>query len=242
MMDLNIQDVADLLNVNESTIQKWLHEGVIPGYRIHEDWRFSRDEIEAWMMKRNINEKSGASANFSHEIEENGSQTKKPRWGMRPFSLYRTLSKGCVYKDIAGTSKEAIFRATMQRMASVLDLDADVLSELILDRENLMPTALANGIAIPHARDFLLNKPYDVISVVFPEVPISYGALDGQPVHTLFFLFASEDKSHLHLLAKIAHLSSQPEMVSFLQKRPEKEELLETIRQWESSLVSLQKS
>ena len=61
-----------------------------------------------------------------------------------------------------------------------------------------MPTALANGIGVPHARELLLPLSSDVITVVFPKEPIEYGALDGRKVHTLFFLFACLDKSHLH--------------------------------------------
>jgi nitrogen PTS system EIIA component len=110
------------------------------------------------------------------------------------------------------------------------------LTDLLLDREALQPTALNNGIAIPHTRDFLLNVHHDMVPVVFPEKSISYGALDGKPVHTLFFLFASDDKKHLHLLAKIAHLSSQPTALALLQSQPSKETLLEYVKNWEGSI------
>jgi len=107
---------------------------------------------------------------------------------------------------------------------------------LLLDRENLMPTALNNCIAVPHTRDSLLPGHQDVVVVVFLDEPLEYGALDGQPVHTLFFLFACEDKRHLHLLAKIAHLSSQPQVREFFLKRPSKKQLLEFIKEWESQI------
>jgi PTS system nitrogen regulatory IIA component len=99
-----------------------------------------------------------------------------------------------------------------------------------------MPTALSNGIGVPHTRDFLLQESYDVIVVVFPEKPIEYGALDGEPVHTLFFLFACDDKRHLHLLAKLAHLSSKAENLAFLKGHPNKASLLEYIKNWESKI------
>ena len=49
-MDLKIKDVAELLNVSETTIRRWLIEGKIPAYRLHHQYRFSRIEIENWMM------------------------------------------------------------------------------------------------------------------------------------------------------------------------------------------------
>lgn len=124
----------------------------------------------------------------------------------------------------------------MHHVAASLNFDAEVISELLLDREKLMPTALNHGIAVPHTRDFLLQGPFDVIVTVFPKNPIEYGALDGNPVHTLFFLFANSDKRHLHLLAKLAHLVSNQAVLKLLQQKPEKERLLDFIRSWESTL------
>jgi nitrogen PTS system EIIA component len=126
----------------------------------------------------------------------------------------------------------------MKQVAKKLQLDADMVTDLLLDRENLMPTALNNGIGVPHTRDTLLNAHHDAVVVVFPEHHLSYGALDGHPVHTLFFLFACEDKSHLHLLAKIAHLSNQSHSLEFLQSKPPKEKLLDFVKHWEGSIPS----
>jgi PTS system nitrogen regulatory IIA component len=101
-----------------------------------------------------------------------------------------------------------------------------------------MPTGLNNGIGMPHARDFLLDSHRDVVVLVFPKEPIcNYGSLDGKPVHALFFLFATEDKIHLHLLAKIAHLVGQDEVRKLLQSRPSEKEVLSYIRHWESKLT-----
>ena len=106
------------------------------------------------------------------------------------------------------------------------------------DREKLMPTALSNGVAVPHTRDFLLQESFDVVAVAFPKNPIEFGALDGQPVHTLFFLCACDDKRHLHLLAKLAHLSSKEQNLDYLLTYPSKAELLDYVKNWEGNLKS----
>lgn len=49
-MDLKIKDVAELLSVSETTIRRWLIGGKIPAYRLNHQYRFSRIEIENWMM------------------------------------------------------------------------------------------------------------------------------------------------------------------------------------------------
>lgn len=236
-MDLKIQDVANLLNVPEATVQQWVLEGKIPSYRIQQQQRFSRAEIENWVMTHKLTTTEGHSPFFGAEKQEL-STDKKPKsaGGMKQFSLFRALHQGDVYHQIPGQTKEDVIRTTVKKASQMLDVDADVMIELLLDRERLMPTALNHGIAVPHTRDTLLTSQRDIVLVVYPEKPLNYGALDGQPVHTLLFLFACEDKRHLHLLAKIAHLSSQPQSLTFLRTQPSKEQLLEFVKQWEGQI------
>lgn len=229
-MDLQIKDVAELLQVSEKTIRRWLDDGKIPAYRINDQYRFSLIEIEKWMMGW----QQGQEPIFPPASDKEMSQ----KGGMQQFSLYRAIHKGGVFSDIPGKTKEELIRATMKSIAGQLGMDADVLSDLLLDREELMPTSLNHGIAVPHTRDFLLPGPFDVVAVVFPEKPIEYGALDGLPVHTLFFLFSSCDKRHLHLLAKLAHLSSNSASIDLLKTKPNKEVFLSYIRDWESQIRS----
>ena len=41
-------------------------------------------------------------------------------------------------------------------------------------------------------------------TLCFLEHPIEFGALDGQPVHTLFTIVSPTIKAHLHLLSRLA--------------------------------------
>jgi nitrogen PTS system EIIA component len=226
-MDLKIKDVVELLKVSETTIRRWLAEGKIPAYRINQQYRFNREEIEDWVINRK-NEKAEEAKLFEEKAKESS--------GNQHFSLYRAIHKGNVFSDIIGTSKEEVIKNTMVKISVDMNVDAEVVSDLLLDREKQQPTSLNHGIGIPHTRDFLLSSPFDIVTVVFPEKPLEYGAMDGLPVQTLFFLFASNDKRHLHLLAKIAHLSSHEVHREFLQSKPSKEALLVYIKNWESSI------
>ncbi len=226
-MDLKLKDVAELLNVSETTVRRWISEGRIPYYRLHQQYRFNRSEIENWVLS---SKQEGTFASFEMQDE------RKETLGTQQFGLYRAIYKGGVYKDVPGTTKEEVIRAAVERISENISLDAEVITELLLDREKLMSTALSNGVAVPHTRDFLLQESFDVVAVVFPSQPIEYGALDGRPVDVLFFLFACDDKRHLHLLAKLAHLSSKEENLSYLRSHPSKHDLLEFVKNWESDL------
>ncbi len=239
-MDLKIKDVAELLNVSETTIRRWLAEGKIPAYRLHHQYRFSRIEIENWMLSCRLQKETG---NFLPSEEEQIYPQKKAKKedqdskkGMQQFSLFRAIHRGGIFTDIQSTKKEDLIRETMDRVSDDLGMDPNVMADLLLDREKLMPTALNNGIAVPHTRDFLLKGPTDVVVVVFPKTPIDWGALDENPVHTIFFLFACDDKRHLHLLAKLAHLSSNDEALELMRSQPSKKEILDYVKDWESSV------
>jgi PTS system nitrogen regulatory IIA component len=240
-MDLKIEDVAELLNVSETTIRRWLTDGKIPAYRINEQYRFSRIEIENWMMACKLKSQETGISPFNEiqiypSPEENNEPEIAVRGGMQHFCLYRAIHQGDVFASIPGQTKEEIIRGTTKSIAQKLNVDSEILAELLIDREKMMPTALNNGIAVPHTRDFLRKGPLDMVYVVYPQDPIEYGALDGKPVHSLFFLFASNDKGHLQLLAKLAHFGSDMKALAFLQKKPNKKELLDFIRGWEGNV------
>lgn len=221
-MDLKIKDVAELLNISEETVKRWITERHLPSYHINDEHLFNTAEIEDWVLEQKLG------VDLENEPH--------PHHGNLQFSLYRSLYRGEVLTNVPGTTKEEVIAHTMNHMAKRFSLDAHVLTDLFLDREKMMSTALGHGVAVPHTRDFLLDTHYDVILTVYPEQPLDFRALDGEPVHTLFFLFASEDRHHLNLLAKVAHVNATEEGRHFFRSRPSKEKVLTFVKNWEGSL------
>ena len=175
-MDLEIKDVANLLNVSEATVKRWIAGGEIPFYQMNQQYRFSRMEIEDWLLH-------GKPLGV-----ESSSETVCI--GTQHFCLYRAIHQGDVFIDVPGNNKDSLLRSATALIAPGLNVDPDVLVELLLDREKMMSTGLNQGIAVPHARDFLRKGPFDRIFVVYPQSPVAYGSLDGLDVHTLFFLLS----------------------------------------------------
>ncbi len=223
-MDLTVNDISHFLKISEETVLNWAELGKIPSYKLNQEYRFSREEIDEWMM-RYLNEEGSPLDINEHPV------------GLQHFNLYRALHKGIVLEDVPGDNKQEVISNSMKVISRNLNLDAEVITNLLLDREKLMSTSLSRGIAVPHTRDFLLSSVFDVVATVYPKKPIEFGALDGQKAHTLFFLFACQDKKHLNLLAKIAFFCHQEENLKILQNRPSKKELLNAVRIWESQLA-----
>lgn len=194
-----------------------MRDDLIPHYFINGQYRFNRNEIEDWLLKKNLG---------SEEVDlamEDHSQSRSK--GLKQFSLFRAVHKGGILHSVTGETKEEIIKNKVKILSTSLQFDSEAISNLLLEREEMQSTGLNHGIAIPHTREFLLNGHHDVVTVVCLERPIPYGSLDKEPVHTLFFLFANSDRHHLQLLAKIAHLSSNPSAIAFLKSKPTKDQL-----------------
>ncbi|MBF5050921.1 Uncharacterized protein CLAVI_000543 [Candidatus Clavichlamydia salmonicola] len=226
MMDLKVVDIAVLLNVTEKEVEQHVLELGLPAYQIDQEYRFNREEVEEWIVRR------------QSQLEEDTTFSCGSDKAALKYSLYKALFRGDVLIDVPGNDKETIIRSTMKIMANKFNLDPVVMTELLLSRERLMSTGIGDGWAIPHTRDFLLKTYYDVVIVVYPEHPIPYASLDGKDVDLMIFLFASEDKNHLNLINKIVHLRTTKTARTFLSSKPNKEELLIFLKSWESALFS----
>src|SRR5690242_8703769 len=165
-MDLKIKDVAELLSVSETTVRRWLTDGKIPAYRLNHQYRFSRIEIENWMMDCKLKPAEEGISPFEEKqiyppLKQEEKTAGSSQAGTLQFALYRAIHQGDVFIDAPETDKEDLIRSITQNVAAKLRADAEVLSEMLLDREKLMPTALNHGIAVPHTRDSLHQGPFD---------------------------------------------------------------------------------
>ena len=62
-MLLNVKQVAQYLQLKESTIYSWAQDGKIPAIKIGRTWRFRRADLDSWLerhLKRDNDERTGA--------------------------------------------------------------------------------------------------------------------------------------------------------------------------------------
>jgi len=128
-------------------------------------------------------------------------------------------------------------RKIIQSVPLSLSLNKEELLNALLSREEMMSTAIGNGIAIPHVRLFdSMSLQEDIVAVAYLFEPVDWNAPDGLPVHTLFLVLATDETRHLQILAEIAQLASDEDFVEFLRTMPAKEALIERIQQLEEKV------
>jgi PTS system nitrogen regulatory IIA component len=134
--------------------------------------------------------------------------------------------------DMANAIRQVVGLASLQK-----SVDRKVLVDALLSREEMMSTAIGNGIAIPHVRLFdSMSLQEDIVAVAYLFEPVDWVAPDEKPVHTLFFVLAADEARHLQILAEIAQLASDEDFVEFLRTMPPRESLIERIQQLEEKV------
>jgi PTS system nitrogen regulatory IIA component len=114
-------------------------------------------------------------------------------------------------------------------------IDKDVLLTAVLEREDLMPTAMGNGIALPHPRNPVIEKEdAQFAALAFPENNIDWGALDGKPVTTVILAVSASARMHLSTLQRITFFCRDGEFSALLARRAGAEEILGYIEKTEA--------
>lgn len=224
-MKLLVKDAARLLGVSEKTIYRWIKQGSIPAYRLHEQYRFNRAELLEWATSRRI---SLSPEIFREEESEAGSLP----------SLAEALRAGGIHYRIGGDDKASVLRHVVEMLRLPPEVDRDFLYEVLLAREALGSTAIGNGIAIPHVRNpVVLHLGQPLVTLCFLERPVPYGALDGRPVAALFTLISPTVRAHLHLLARLSHALREPELERAVTSQAAREELLAAVERCERGMA-----
>lgn len=97
------------------------------------------------------------------------------------------------------TSKKRLFQDLGDIAAGCYDLSADEVVDALVERENLGPTGVGHGVALPHAR---MDGVKGVRGLFIRlEKPLDFDAVDRQPVDLIFALFAPPDAGVDHLKA-----------------------------------------
>jgi nitrogen PTS system EIIA component len=191
-MNLSVRDAAGLLKVSEKTIYRWIKQQTIPAYQVQDQYRFNRAEILEWATSRRLN----VSSDIFTEPEAEGQPLP---------SLLDALEAGGVFYRVSGEDKGSALREVVELLRLPDEVDRGFLLRVLLAREAIEPTAVGEGIAIPHVRNpVVLHVGRPSLALCFLERPIEYGALDGKPVHTLFTIISPTTRAHLHLMAKLA--------------------------------------
>ena len=191
-MNLTVRDVGALLRVSEKTVYRWVKQGILPAYRVNDQYRFNRAEVLEWATSRKMN----VSAALFDEPESST---------VRVPDLTEALRAGGIFYRLSGSDKASALRSVVEHLRLPEEVDREFLMRVLLAREQLQSTGVGDGIAIPHVRNpIVLHVSRPLVALCFLERPVDFGAIDGKPVGALFSLVSPTVRAHLRLLSRLA--------------------------------------
>ncbi|HPO91201.1 MAG TPA: PTS sugar transporter subunit IIA [Victivallales bacterium] len=225
-MQLSISDVAKYLNVSQRTIYRWIDKGIIPAYKINDQYRFNRAELIEWVS----NKKIPTSKDLFLFPESESTEIN--------VSVTDCLKNGGIYYRVSGRDRNSALESALSLLKLPEEVDTNLLLKMLLMREELASTGIGEGIAIPHIRNpIVLGIEKAQIALCFLENPVDFMALDGQKVFCLFLLISPNPKIHLKIISKLAFLLKSEKLRNFLKTYPSREEILKAIEKDENKLI-----
>jgi len=214
-MLLTVRQAAALLRSSERQVYRWVDDGEIPFQRVRDQVRFNRTDLLDWATSRRLP--------ISLEAFDAGLDPED-----RAPSLARALRAGGVHAGIEAADREAALREVVERTPIPESIDRELILEVLLAREQASSSALGDGIAIPHVRQPVVAPGAEsTVSVSYLQAPVPFGAPDGKPVSTVFFIISPTVRKHLQMLAHLARALQEPGFRTALDRRAALDELVE---------------
>jgi nitrogen PTS system EIIA component len=223
-MQLNVSDIARALGVTEKAVYRLIRAGDLPATRVGDQYSINRTVLLEWATSR------GKVVSRDLFVGDDEAAAMP--------SLSDALERGGIFHGVQAGDKQAALRAVVDHMTFPSESDREMFLQVLVAREELGSTGVGNGIAIPHVRNpVVLHVPEPTVTLCFLDVPIDFGAVDGQPVHALFTMVSPTVRMHLHLISRLAFALREPQFASAVERKATAADLLSELRRVESGLM-----
>jgi PTS system nitrogen regulatory IIA component len=219
-LDLTTKDIAHLLNHSEKEILQLIKKKDIPFQIIQDKVFFNKHQIIEWALSRSM----PINISDHKKLSEYHVQTLTTLLQKKSFHYNCELNES----------------SYIEQMVSAIDfeknVDRDIIVQLLRNREEMMSTAIGNGISLPHPRvPLMVGKKLPLINLFFPVKPLELKSIDGKPVHTLILLISQTIKQHLSLIAHLSFLLSDESFRLVLEQRESFPKILDIIKKVEDT-------
>jgi PTS system nitrogen regulatory IIA component len=131
-----------------------------------------------------------------------------------------------------------VLRAIVQRLPFSEDDDRNLLLQILLARESTGSSGIGEGIAIPHVRiPLVFPGTGGAATLSYLASPVSFDAIDGKPVNTVFTLLSPTIRGHLQLLGRLSAALLDNGFKAAVLRRAGRDEIVAEARRVEAALT-----
>ena len=237
---MNASQVATYLAMDMREVIKLASRDQIPCLKLGGDkvprdrYRFIKSDIDHWIENQmhTLNRERLASISKSvsdhHGLDSEG------------MLLCSSIPDGGLDVPMHARTREATLRELIDvaDRAGMVYLKAELLDE-VRQREDVCSTALIPGVALPHPHhpvEYDIVDSFVVVGLTHSGIP--FGAPDGSLTRLFFLGCCKDERTHLHLLARLAQMLHTPGVLDDLMAADSPDELMGILHACESEIVS----
>ncbi len=211
-MEIGVKQAAELLNVSDKTIYRWVSGAQIPFYRVGAQYRFSKRELLSWAAADGTTQ-AGLAA-------EGGAPLT--------LSLAESLRTGGIFYRVGGSEVREVLVQMLGLMRLPSGADTERILSRLYEREKITTTGVGDGIAFPHCRELAIpGLLLPMIALGFLEQPVDFNSIDKKPVEIVFILLSPSTRASIRMMSRLAYAVRQPAMDQLLRNNGSREQLFE---------------
>ncbi|MBN2625371.1 MAG: PTS sugar transporter subunit IIA [Spirochaetales bacterium] len=202
---LTLAETAEYLKVAEKTIQRMIAAHKIPCTRVGNQWRFIKSILDDWLLE-SMQDKEELKGDLSHLMETGEVEVRLSRM------LFDT-----VIPLKPGNRREILNQLAAPLIDNGFIKNPDGYLNKLEDRENMISTAIGEGIAIPHIRNPRENdqgEPHIVVGI--SPKGLDFQAIDSKPVHLFVLVHTNSETIHLRILSRLTGLMKKGGVKDFI--------------------------
>jgi len=217
---MTIKQLAGYLNLNERTVLRLVTDGALPGMKLGNQWRFRKAMIDTWLDDQMLG--------VTPRLVDEPKQVVPARAMLELASCFEVAH---ILPEMKATRKnEAVEELAGLSAELGLVRDKTWFMGALIERENVMPSAIGNGVAFLHT----LHRNPD--QIVRPFVVLgrstagaNFDSFDGKPTHLFFVLGLKYDELHLPWLQKLSKILIHREHVEAILAAPDAKAIFRAI-------------
>jgi excisionase family DNA binding protein len=224
---MTARQLAAYLNVNDRTVLKLVQDGLLPGMKVGNQWRFRKAMIDTWLDDQML----GVMPRHLDAPKLNG----LPRPMLELASCFQPDH---IIPELAAKTRTTVVEelaALGHRLGLVRDKTWFV--GALIERENVMPSATGNGIAFLHT---LRRNPEQVVRpfMILGRAcdGVDFDSLDGQPTYLFFVLGLKFDELYLPWLHKLSQMFAREDAVRAILDAPDAATIFRAVSEAEHRL------
>jgi PTS system nitrogen regulatory IIA component len=210
--DFDVPMLSQYLHLTPQQVIKLAERGHLPGRKIAGEWKFSRPDIHQWLENR-----IGLSDEEELVEVESVLQKSAPLDNEQEIRISELLPVEAIAVPLFARTKTSVIESMVELAAGTGWLwDTKAMAQAVRSREEMHPTALENGVALMHPRrpmPKILAQPFLALGCTVTGIPFGKDC----PLTDVFFLICStDDRGHLHTLARLSRLLTQSGLLNAL--------------------------